>query len=118
MSATETAQNSFSSRKVELQNDVVIMEYDTMTSGRNDKMIHVEMSNEAMRGGEDSHSMNASGGAYLLESAQVVGQSPGGESFDILAGTQTNTVQSIEPDNVLIFGANELPVIPTNQTTL
>ena len=40
-----------------------------MTSGRNDKLIHVEMSNEAMRGGEDSHSMNESGGAYLLESA-------------------------------------------------
>ena len=58
-----------------------------MTSGRNDKMIHVEMSNKAMRGADDTHSMEASGGPYLLESAQVAGYSPGGESFDILAGT-------------------------------
>ena len=33
------------------------MEYDTMTSGRNDKMIHVEMSNEAMQGNNESYSM-------------------------------------------------------------
>ena len=63
------------------------MEYDTMTSGRNDKLIHVEMSNEAMRGNNESNSMEESGGAYLLESAQAIGRSPGGESFDILAGT-------------------------------
>ena len=45
------------------------MEYDTMTSGRNDKLIHVEMSNEAMRGNNESNSMEETGGAYLLESA-------------------------------------------------
>ena len=98
-----------SMRQVELKQDVVIMDYDSLNSGRNDHLIHVElgMSNEAMIGTEENSedlefaqiSPYLTGSPHLVESTGAYQHlpSPNQKSFDILSGTQTNTVQSIEP---------------------
>ena len=105
----------------------MIMDYDSQKSNSNDNLIHVElgMSNEAAMATEDNsedmefaqmnHRFTSS--PQLVESAGAYAHIPssGQKSFDILSGTQTNTVQSIEPQNVLFAGfAGMQSGIPTN----
>ena len=53
---SELQQESLTSqglRQVELKRDVVIMDYDPLASGKNDQLIHVELSNEAIMGADE-----------------------------------------------------------------